>query len=48
MVTTGHRLAFAQEHGTGNVGIYTIRPDGRNQRQVTQPPVPEYSPAWSY
>ena len=31
-----------------NLGRFTIRPDGRNQRQVTQPPVPEYSPAWSY
>jgi Tol biopolymer transport system component len=45
---TGHHLAFAQEDGTGNVDIYTIRPDGRHQRPVTHLPVPEYSPAWSY
>ncbi len=45
---SGHRLAFAQEDGSGNVDIYTIRPDGRNQRQVTHRPAPEYSPAWSY
>lgn len=43
----GHHLAFAQEDGTGNVDIYTVQPDGRNQRQVTGSPVPEYSPAWS-
>ncbi len=39
-------LRFAQEDGTGNVDIYTIRPDGRHQRQVTHLPVPKYSPAW--
>jgi dipeptidyl aminopeptidase/acylaminoacyl peptidase len=43
----GHRLAFAQEDGTGNVDIYTVRPNGRALRQVTDSPVPEYSPAWS-
>ena len=44
---TGRRLAFAQEDGTGNVDVFTVRPDGRDQRQVTRSPVPEYSPAWS-
>ena len=44
---TGKRLAFAQEDISGDVDIYTIRPDGRDQRRVTHAPVPEYSPAWS-
>ncbi len=43
----GHRLAFAQEDGTGNVDVFTVRPDGHHQRPVTRSPVPEYSPAWS-
>ncbi len=43
----GTRLAFAQEDGTGNVDIFTVRPHGHDQRQVTHSPVPEYSPAWS-
>ena len=43
----GHHLAFAQEDGTGNVDIFTIRLDGRDQREVTHSPAPEYSPAWS-
>jgi Tol biopolymer transport system component len=44
---SGRRLAFAQEDGTGDVDILTIRPDGRDLRQVTHAEVPEYSPAWS-
>jgi Tol biopolymer transport system component len=44
---TGRRLAFAEEDGTGDVDVFTIRPDGRDRRQVTHASVPEYSPAWS-
>lgn len=44
---TGRRLAFAQEDGTGNVDVLTIRPDGSDQRHVTHLPIPEYSPAWA-
>lgn len=44
---TGRRLAVAQEDATGNVDIYTVRPDGQRRRQVTRSPAPEYAPAWS-
>jgi len=52
-VTTEHsgglsvgQIAF-YSHRDGNIEIYTMRPDGSNQRRLTVNEYDDYSPAWS-